>query len=85
MAFGQQDKPMIEAQQHMLGLQGATDIDEVDAVRLPTDAGPTRCRQIMDKLRETNATQAPDPRNPALTELIEKSRGSYTGRVTPVV
>ena len=85
VAFGQQDKPLIEAQQHMLGLHGATDIDGVDAVMLPTDAGPTRCRRIMDRLRETNATTPPDPRNPALTELIERSNGSYTGRVTPIV
>ena len=85
VAFGQQDKPLIEAQQHMLGLHNATDIDGVDAIHLPTDAGPTRCRQIMEKLREADATQPPDPRNPALTELIEKSNGSYAGRVTPVV
>jgi vanillate O-demethylase monooxygenase subunit len=85
MAFGQQDKPMIEAQQHMLGLHGATDIDEVDAVLLTTDSGPVRCRRIMQKLRQVNVTEPPDPRNPALTELIENSRGSYDGKVTPVV
>jgi len=85
LAFGQQDKPMIEAQQHMLRLRGATDIDEVDAVRLPTDAGPTRCRLVMDKLRETNATESPKPNNPSLSELIEISKNNHTDRVIPVV
>jgi vanillate O-demethylase monooxygenase subunit len=84
-AFGQQDKPLLEAQQHMLGLQGATDIDGVDAVLLPTDAGPTRARKIMGKLREINATEPPDPRNPALMELVEKSKDSYDGKILPVV
>tara|TARA_R110002073_G_scaffold164234_2_gene320388 strand:- start:693 stop:1814 length:1122 start_codon:yes stop_codon:yes gene_type:complete len=85
VAFGEQDKPLIEAQQRLLGLHGATDIDGVDAVLLPTDAGPTRCRRIMEQLRAVNDTQAPDPRNPALIELVEKSRGQYNGQVTPVV
>jgi len=85
IAFGQQDKPLIEAQQHMLGLHGATDIDEVDAVLLTTDSGPMRCRRIMQKLRKTNDTVMPDPRNPALIELVKKSVGNYTGKITPVV
>ena len=54
IAFEQQDKPAIEAQQRMLGMHGATDIDGVDAVLLPSDSGPTRARKILDELRKVN-------------------------------
>ena len=85
MAFGQQDKPMIEAQQRMLALHGATDIDEVDPILLITDSGPVRCRRTMEKLRACNDTKPPVPSNIALTELVEASQHNYSGRVIPVV
>lgn len=85
VAFGEQDKPMIEAQQCMLRLHGANDIDEVDAVLMPFDSGPVRCRRTMANLRKVNDTEPPVPRNPALTDLVEISKRSYAGKVTPVV
>ncbi len=85
VAFGQQDKPLIEAQQYMLGLHGATDLDGVDAVLLPSDSGPTRARKIMEKLRLCNDTEPPHPRNPSLTELVDNAVGTYDGKVVPAV
>jgi len=38
VAFGTQDKPMIEAQQGMLEALGVIDLDEVDPVLLPMDS-----------------------------------------------
>ncbi len=71
-AFGAQDKPMIQAQQHMLARRGGHDIEDVDFVFLRTDAGPTRCRKV---LRELIAQQRSGvlavPRNPSLRELLE--------------
>ena len=84
-AFGHQDKPMIEAQQRLLESKGVIDLDELDPVLLVSDSGPTRCRRIMNKLRENDGTELPDPRNPALTELREQTKGDYQGRIVPVV
>ena len=85
-AFGTQDKPMIEAQQGMLESLGVTDLDEVDPVLLPMDSATVRCRRIMDKLRGQDGVTLPDPRNPALTDLIRKANAEeYNGRVVPVV
>ena len=84
-AFGNQDKPMIEAQQRVIQSKGAIDIDELDPVLLVSDSGPMRCRRIMEKLRAAANTEIPDPRNPDLTELIENSKNSYDGKVNPVV
>ncbi len=85
-AFGTQDKPMIEAQQGMLDSLGVTDLDEVDPVLLPMDSATVRCRRIMDKLRGQDGVTLPDPRNPALTDLITKANAEeYNGRVVPVV
>ena len=69
----------------MLGLHGATDLDGVDAVLLPSDSGPTRARKIMEKLRLCNDTEPPDPRNPSLTELVDNAVGTYGGKVVPAV
>jgi len=85
-AFGTQDKPMIEAQQGMLDSLGVTDLDEVDPVLLPMDSATVRCRRIMDKLRGQDGVTLPDPRNPALTDLVRKANAEeYNGRVVPVV
>jgi phenylpropionate dioxygenase-like ring-hydroxylating dioxygenase large terminal subunit len=85
VAFGEQDKPLIEAQQRMLTMHGATDIDGVDAVLLPSDSGPTRARKILADLRKVNESAPPTPRNPSLSELVANSAGHYAGKVTPVV
>ena len=85
VAFGEQDKPMIEAQQHMLGLRGAVDIDEVDPILLTTDSGPVRCRRIMEKLRTVNETEPPGPRNPLLSDLLQQAATQYSGKIKPVV
>ena len=86
IAFLEQDKPTIEAQQAMIALHDATDIDDgLRPVVLGSDAGPVRCRHVMKKLRDSDGVELPDPRNPALSELVENSRGSYDGRVTPIV
>ena len=84
-AFAKQDKPMIEAQQRVIQSKGAVDISELAPVLLTTDSGPMRCRRIMDKLRAADGNDIPDPRNPALTELIENTRNNYAGKVLPVV
>ena len=84
-AFGEQDKPVIEAQQMMMGLHGASDIDELDPVLLTTDAGPIRCRRLLQKLRKADGRELPDPHNPALLKLVEESPKSYDGKVAKVV
>lgn len=84
-AFSGQDKPTIEAQQTMMALHGASDIDELDPVLLTTDAGPMRCRRLLQKLRETDGVELPDPRNPALTALVEMTSKNYDGRILRVV
>ena len=85
-AFGNQDKPMIEAQQGMLESLGAIDLDEVETVLLPMDSATVRCRRVLDQLRRQNGIKLPDPRNPALTELVRKTDAAeYNGRVAPVV
>jgi hypothetical protein len=68
-----------------LGLHGATDLDGVDAVLLPSDSGPTRARKIMEKLRLSDDTEPPVPRNPSLAELVDKAVGHYDGKVDPAV
>ena len=86
MAFGTQDKPMIEAQQGMLEALGVIDLDEVDPVLLPMDSATVRCRRVLDQLRREDGTRLPDPRNPALVELVEKTKAAeYQGKVVPVV
>jgi hypothetical protein len=86
IAFLEQDKPTIEAQQAMIALHDAIDIDDgMRPVVLGSDAGPVRCRRVLKKLRDNDGEELPDPRNPALSELLENSPGSYDGRVTPFV
>lgn len=67
-AFGGQDKPMIEAQQALINQRGGNDIDDVDHVMIPTDAGPVRCRRALRELIENQAI--PDPQNPDLKKLL---------------
>ena len=86
VAFGTQDKPMIEAQQGMLESLGVTDLDEVDPVLLPMDSATVRCRRVLDRLRREDGTRIPDPRNPALTDLVRKANAAeYNGVIVPVV
>lgn len=86
IAFLQQDKPIVEAQQAMMALHGATDIDDgMKPVVLGSDAGAARCRQVLGKLRDKDGEELPDPRNPSFTELVENSPGNYDGRVLPVL
>lgn len=86
IAFLEQDKPTIEAQQAMIALHDATDIDDgLRPVVLGSDTGPVRCRHVLKKLRDSDGVKLPDSRNPALSEFVENSRGSYNGRVTPIV
>jgi len=85
-AFGQQDKPMIEAQQRLIHQRGGEDIDDVEPIFLPTDAGPVRVRRLLRELLQAQAEGSggiPDPRNPELERLIAESR--YSDRVEPVV
>lgn len=69
LAFVQQDKPIIEAQQRALRLRGATDIDEVESIWLDTDAGPKRARLVLGKLLRDGGDTMPRPRNRPLHEL----------------
>ena len=86
IAFGTQDKPMIEAQQNMLESLGVVDLDEVDPVLLPMDSATVRCRRVLDRLRREDGVKLPDPRNPALTDLIRKAEfEEYNGKIVPVV
>lgn len=67
LAFVQQDKPMIEAQQRALRLRDGVDIADVESAWLDTDAAPTRARLVLKKLLRAGA--APQPRNRALAAL----------------
>lgn len=84
-AFGEQDKPMIESQQRMLKQQGVIDIEELQHAAIPTDAGPSRARRVLNKLRGADGLGAvADPQNPDLLELFKKSL-QETDTVEPVV
>ena len=86
VAFGTQDKPMIEAQQGMLEALGVIDLDEVDPVLLPMDSATVRCRRVLDQLRKQDGVRIPDPHNPALVDLVRKTKAEeYQGKVVPVV
>ena len=51
IAFLEQDKPTIEAQQAMIALHDAIDIDDgMRPVVLGSDAGPVRCRRVLKKM-----------------------------------
>ena len=83
-AFVQQDKPMIEAQQRLIRQRGGEDIDDVDSIALQTDSGPVRCRLALRKLLAAEgAARIPDPRNPALSRLLDDARRE--SRIEPVV
>lgn len=86
VAFGEQDKPMIEAQQALIRQRGGTDIDDVDTVALQPDAAPARVRKQLRELidaQEAGNSGVPDPRNTDLETLIAESR--YKDRIEPVV
>lgn len=73
LAFVQQDKPIIEAQQRALRLRGAVDIDDVESAWLDTDAGPKRARLVLNKLLRDGAAGTPRPRNRPLQELRDQA------------
>ena len=76
-AFEGQDKPIIEAQQRMLHLRGALDIDDVSHATLNTDAGPIRSRYVLRKLLEDEAGGAvPDPQHNSLEKLQREAASS---------
>ena len=86
VAFGQQDKPMIEAQAKLIRSRGGHDIDDVSNLPLPSDAGPARVRKLLRELISAQAADEgglPDPRNQELEKLVEEAR--YTHRIEPVV
>ncbi len=51
-AFSQEDKPIIEAQQKMMG---AADFSALRPVLIETDAAAMRARRVLDKLLATEA------------------------------
>jgi vanillate O-demethylase monooxygenase subunit len=69
LAFVQQDKPMIEAQQRALRLRGGMDIADVESAWLDSDAAPTRARLVLKKLLRAGDDAAPQTRNHCLTRL----------------
>jgi len=73
LAFVQQDKPIIEAQQRALQLRNATDIDEVKSIWLDTDAGPKRARLVLNKLLRDGQNSVPQPRNRPLHDLRDEA------------
>ena len=77
---------MIEAQAEMIRNLGGEDINDIDYVPLPFDAGPARIRKLLRELLEAQAIDnsgLPDPRNPDPEKLISENR--YTHRIEPVV
>lgn len=83
-AFGHQDKPMIEAQYGLIRNRGGNDIDDVESVLLPSDAGAVRCRRALRQLIEAEGrASVPDPRNPDLQKLLAESHRS--DKVEPMV
>jgi len=61
VAFGTQDKPMLEAQQQALGVRN---IDDLGPVLLPCDAGAVRARRVLASLIKEQVS--PSPEDPPL-------------------
>jgi vanillate O-demethylase monooxygenase subunit len=76
LAFDGQDKPMIEAQQRMLGTR---DIEQMDSVMLSIDAGATRVRRVLSSLIRDQ--KAPSPDHPQL----QAHRRAVEGSADPVL
>lgn len=91
VAFGKQDRPMIEAQQKMIKSLGGVDIDDLQPVLLPSDIGPVQIRKALrDLVRDQNNEQAdsrgvPNPANIPLQQLLKDDTGRYVDRVEPIV
>ncbi len=86
LAFGNQDKPMIEAQAEMIQSKGGFDIEDIGYLPLPSDAGPARVRKLLRELIEAQQSGSggiPEPQNPDLEKLVAEKR--YTHRIEPVV
>ena len=64
VAFGHQDKPMIEAQQKMMG---DSTFQELKPRLMATDLGPMRVREVLRHLIEHNEVP-----NPAKSKLVDK-------------
>lgn len=83
-AFLGQDKPMIEAQQEQLKLQGLIDIDDTAHAAVSTDAGPLRARFVLNKLLNSKGNEGiPTPGHEPLTSLLNRSEKSTS--IVPVV
>ncbi|MGQ0700625.1 MAG: Rieske 2Fe-2S domain-containing protein [Panacagrimonas sp.] len=78
-AFEGQDKPVIEAQQRMLGTRS---LEEAGAVMFASDTSAQRARKRLAALVAANT--APQPRNPELAQLRERD-GASTSPVLPAV
>lgn len=84
LAFGHQDKPMIEAQQALIRQRGGNDIDDVESVFLQSDAGPVRCRRQLRELIEADGQAGvPVPDHPSLKAL--QAAPLEGDRVAPLV
>lgn len=76
MAFDGQDKPMLEGQQRMLGDR---DIEDLDTVMFPADAGAVRARRVLSALIKDQVK--PDPRNLP----VQQRRHEVQASVAPVL
>lgn len=82
MAFDGQDRPMIEAQQRMMGDKT---FDELDPVLLISDSGSMRVRRILTDLIEKQTNGAPpEPALLSLNTLLDESCVD-NGVIKPVV
>ena len=81
-AFSGQDKPMIEAQQAVLGNRH---IDDFKPVAIPADVADGRARRSLGRLvRNEESGARPAPGASPLAELLARSKGSARP-VMPVV
>jgi phenylpropionate dioxygenase-like ring-hydroxylating dioxygenase large terminal subunit len=86
LAFVNQDKPIIEAQQREILLRGGIDIEDVESVWLDTDSGPRRARMTLDKLSKSSSEIVAKPANHELYALKEKFNGrDEKDRIIPAV
>ena len=81
-AFNGQDKPMIEAQQKMMGQRT---FEELSPVLLTSDSGAMRVRRVLTNLiKAQEGGTIPEPALLSLKKLLTEP-GKKTDRITPVV
>lgn len=71
LAFEGQDKPILEAQQKMLGDQ---EFDDLKPILLASDAGPSRVRKTLRRLIERDET--PQPAKSLLADKLAATAGT---------